>query len=93
MHPQLSPMMQPPPPTGWTGTAPPGAGGGTDELALAAGVARVARPPAKTNAATHPHSAARVMAFGVPTRHNSSCPSVAAQVTREDRRCLVISGR
>lgn len=60
--------MQPPPPTGCTGTAPPGAGGATDELAMADGAVPDARPAAKTNAATHPHSEARVMAFGIPIK-------------------------
>ncbi len=76
--------MQPPPPTGCTGTAPPGAGGATDEEAIAAGAAPEERPAAKTNALTHPHSAARAFAFEVPIRHNSSCSAVDARVTREN---------
>lgn len=76
--------MQPPPPTGCTGTAPPGAGGAgvtTDGVAVAAGAPPDGRPAARTTAVTHPHSAARVLAFGVPTRHNSNCSSVDTQIT------------
>lgn len=71
----------PPPPAGCTDTAPPAAGGATDELAMAAGAAG-ARPAAKTNAATQPHSAARAATFGVPIRHNGTCPAVDAPVMR-----------
>lgn len=65
MQPQLSPMMQPPPPAGCTGSAPPGAGGGfgagTDTIGAVAAIAAALpkdSPTASTSAAAPPHSAA-----------------------------------
>lgn len=77
-------MQPPPPPACCTGTAPPGAGGAgvtTDGVAVAGGAPPDEWAAARATAVRHAHSAARVLAFGVPTRHNSSCWSVDAQVT------------
>ncbi len=67
--------MQPPPPTGWTGKAPPGFGGDggagvtlDEAAAVVVGVAPPGdQPTAKTSAATQAHNAAPVLAFGFVT--------------------------
>ncbi|OCB35411.1 hypothetical protein A9X02_21745 [Mycobacterium malmoense] len=68
MQPQLSPMMQPPPPAGCTGRAPPGVGGGAgatfEEEATVATLAVASpgdQPKATTSAAPQAHSAAAVL--------------------------------
>ncbi len=61
--------MQPPPPTGCTGKAPPGVGGGAgvtlDEAAVVVVgvVAPGDQPTARTSAATQAHNAAAVLAL------------------------------
>lgn len=68
MQPQLSPITQPPPPTGWTGRAPPGfdgdggAGVVCDDAAAAVAPAGGA-PTGKRSTAAQPHSAAAVLSI------------------------------
>jgi hypothetical protein len=71
--------MQPPPPTGWTGKAPPGADGdggavdSPDEVAdVVITVIEVMSPNAKTSAATQIHHAAAALACRFPIALNCS---------------------
>jgi hypothetical protein len=79
--------MQPPPPTGCTGKAPPGAGGGVtlDEAAVVviAGIA-VMSPTAKTRAVTAPHNATTVPPCRFLTIHKCSHSPPNAHHTRPD---------
>lgn len=81
-------MQPPPPPTGCTGKAPPGAGAGegitADEAVdgAGAGVPPGEKPAAKASATTPTLKAAVVLEFGLFTSCNGSCSSVDAQVKR-----------
>jgi hypothetical protein len=93
VQPQLRPRMQPPPPTGWTGKAPPGVdgdGGAVDWPDEAADVVitviAVMSPTAKTSAATQIHHAAAFLVCRFPTIHHSSYSGPDAQNTRSDSR-------
>ena len=88
-------MMQPPPPAGCTGKAPPGAGGGAgvtldEEVAFVvlAAASPAAQPNAKTSAAPQAPNAAAVLACPFHTTHHCSYSRRDAQNTRGLERTL-----
>lgn len=67
--------MQPPPPAGCTGRAPPGVGGAgvtLDDEATETATSPADQPNAKTSAAPQAQSAAAVLACPFPTPHHCS---------------------
>jgi len=81
--------MQPPPPAGFTGNAPPGAGAGGAGATLLDGaveatavVSPAAQPPAEASATTH--NAAAVLAVRFVTTDNCSSSTPNALGTRPD---------
>src|SRR5947209_3763254 len=82
MQPQLSPMTQPPPPTGCTGNAPPAGRGGVDTTGddgLAAPASDSTDPPAPRPTAKTKAAPPNIAALRCVTALNCSLSSEAAQ--------------